>query len=119
MFLQSLCDGGDLDEGFTLLSDEFTYWSINCRTSVDKAALRRMVERRKSIAEITLDLIRYVKEGDDVVVEAEVNGVTTAGVRCDSPVVFIFETRDGLIASLREYSDTQLATQAFAKAPRC
>jgi ketosteroid isomerase-like protein len=118
MFLQSLCDGGDLDEGFELLSDDFTYWSINSRAEVDKATLWRMVEHRKNIAEITLDLIRCVNEGDDVVVEAEVDGVTTAGVRCDSPVVFIFETRDGLIVSLREYSDTQLATQAFTKAPR-
>lgn len=25
MFLQSLCEGGDLDEGFALLSNDFTY----------------------------------------------------------------------------------------------
>jgi ketosteroid isomerase-like protein len=119
MFLQSLCDGGDLDEGFALLSEGFTYWSIKSRALVDKATLWRMVERRKQTLEIDLDLIRCFNEGDDVVVEAEITGVTTAGIRCDSPVVFIFETRDGLIVSLREYSDTQLATQAFPNQPRC
>jgi ketosteroid isomerase-like protein len=118
MFLQSLCEGGDIDEGFDLLSDDFTYWSINIRASVDKATLRRLVERRKHLAEISLDLIRCVNDGDDVVVEAEVDGVTTAGVRCDSPIVFIFETRGGMIASLREYGDTQLTAQALATAPR-
>ena len=36
MFLQSMCEGGDLDEGFALLSDDFTYWSIATRVSFDK-----------------------------------------------------------------------------------
>jgi len=34
-------------------------------------------------------------------------------VRYDNPTVFIFETRDGLIVSLREYGDTQLTAQVF------
>ena len=40
MFLQCLSEDGDLDECFELLSDDFTYWSILTRESVDKAALR-------------------------------------------------------------------------------
>lgn len=116
--LQSICDDGDIDDGFALLSDDFSYWSINTRETVDKTTLRRMVERRKAIAEITLDLVRCVNEGENVVVEAEVEGVTTAGIRCDSPVVFIFDTCDGMITSLREYSDSQLAAQAFISRPR-
>lgn len=39
MFLQSLCEGGDLDEGFALLSNDFTYWSIVTRTELDKKTL--------------------------------------------------------------------------------
>lgn len=118
MFLQNMCEGGDLDEGFALLSPDFTYWSIHTRTSVDKAALRRMVDRSKNVAELTLDLIRCVNEGETVVIEAEADGVTSTGVRYDSPFVFIFETHDGLIVALREYSDTRLAEQAFANQPR-
>lgn len=113
MFLQCLCDGGDVDEAFALLSDDFTHWSITTRRTVDKPALRRMVERRKEIVEITLDLIRCVNEGENVVVEAEADGVTADGVRYDSPFVFIFDTRDGLIVSLREYGDTRLAERVF------
>ncbi len=41
MFLQCLSEGGDIDECFGLLSDDFTYWSIVTRESVGKAALRR------------------------------------------------------------------------------
>ncbi len=49
-------------------------------------------------------------------IEAQTEGETADGVRYDSPAVFVFETRDGLIVSLREYSDTQLAAQVFGQA---
>ncbi len=112
MFLQCLGDG-DVDECFELLSDDFDYWSITTRTSVGKAALRRQIERRKQQVEVTLELLRCIDHGDSVVVEAQGEGVTTAGVRYDSPYVFIFETRDGQIVSVREYSDTRLAAEAL------
>jgi uncharacterized protein len=107
MFLQSMCEGGDLDEGFALLSDDFTYWSIVTRASFDKERLRRAVERRKQLFEVNIDLLRCLNEGETVVVEGEVDGITADDTRYDSPFVCIFETRDGMIVSLREYSDTQ------------
>ena len=107
MFLQSMCEGGDLDEGFALLSDDFTYWSIVTRASFDKERLRRAVERRKQLFEVNIDLLRCLNEGETVVVEGEVDGITADDTRYDSPFVCIFETRDGMIVSLREYSDTE------------
>jgi len=116
MFLQCLSDGGDIDECFGLLSDDFTYWSIQSRETIDKAALRHEVERRKRRVEMNLDFIRCFNDGESVVIEALTNGVTADGVRYSTPTVFIFETRDGLIVSLREYGDTQLAAQVFGPA---
>ena len=116
MFLQCLSDGGDVDECFELLSDDFTYWSIATRRSVDKTELRREVEQRKRRAEISLELVQCFNDGENVVIEAQAEGVTTDGVRYDSPSVFIFETRDGLIVSLREYSDPQSAAHVFGPA---
>jgi ketosteroid isomerase-like protein len=116
MFLQCLSDGGDVDECFGLLSDDFTYWSIVTRNAVDKAALRGEFERRKNRMELNLDFIQCFNNGECVVIEAETDGETADGVHYDSPAVFIFETRDGLIASLREYSDTQLAAKVFGPA---
>jgi uncharacterized protein len=113
MFLQSLSEGGDLDEGFTLLSDDFTYWSLFTRVSFDKATLRQAIERRKQTLELTIDLRRCINEGDTVVVEAQAAGTTTDRVRYDSPFVCIFETRDGLIVSMREYSDTRAQAEAL------
>ncbi|MGV0158540.1 nuclear transport factor 2 family protein [Mycobacterium colombiense] len=113
MFLQSTSDGGDLDEGFALLSDDFTYWTLYTRTPCDKDAFRRGVERRKQELELTIDLVRCVNEGETVVVEAQATGTTTAGVEYDSPFVCIFDTRDGLIVSMRLYSDTRAVATAL------
>jgi uncharacterized protein len=116
MFLQCFSDGGDLDECFGLLSDNFTYWSIRTRQSIDKVELRREVERRKRRLEMSLDFVRCVNDGESVVIEAQAHGITHDGVRYDSPSVFIFETHDGQVVSLREYSDTRLAAQVFGPA---
>ena len=107
MFLQTISEDGDLDEGFTLLSDDFTYWSIYTRVSVDKQMLRQGVERRKQVLELTIDLRRCINDGDTVVVEANASGTSAGGIAYDSPFVCIFETRDGLIVSMRDYSDTE------------
>lgn len=113
MFLQCLCNDGDIDEGFALLRNDFTYWSIRTRTAVDKTAFRHQVESSKSHVQMALELIRCVNDGDSVVIEAQGDGVTPQGVRYDSPYVFLFDTVDGLIISLREYSDTQLTATVF------
>jgi uncharacterized protein len=114
MFLQSTSEGGDLDEGFTLLSDDVTYWSLYTRTSCDKETLRRAIERRKQVLELTIELVRCVNEGNTVVVEAQAAGTTVDGVGYDSPFVCIFETREGLIVSMRVYSDTRAHAAAVS-----
>lgn len=111
MFLQCITEGADVDEYFSLLSDDFSYWSILTRTSVDKQGLRREVERRKGEVRVTLDLIRCINEGETVVIEAQGNAVTADGEHYDSPLVFIVDTHDGQIVSVREYTDTRFAAQ--------
>ncbi|CAN5184186.1 nuclear transport factor 2 family protein [soil metagenome] len=113
MFLQCLGEDGDLDEAFGLLSDNFTYWNNTTRTCSGKSDLRQLSEWRKAIVELNYDLLGCLNDGQSVMVEAQAEGVTAAGVRYDCPMVFIFETSDGLITSLREYGDTQLNVDAF------
>jgi ketosteroid isomerase-like protein len=113
MLLQSLSEGGDVDEGFTLLSEDFTYWSLYTQLCLDKDNFRRSVDRRKGIVEVNIDLLRCINEGDTVIVEAFAEGRTAEGRRYDSPFICIFETRDGLIVSMREYSDTKKAAELF------
>lgn len=107
MFLQSLSEGGDVDEGFALLSDDFSYWSLFTRQSYDKETLHRATERRKQSVELTIDLLRCINEAETVVIEAYATGTNADGEQYDTPFVCIFETSEGLIVSMREYSDTR------------
>ena len=113
MFLQSMCEDGDVEEGFALLSDDFTYWSIVTRVEYDKQGLRDAFERRRKVFETNIDLLRCVNEGETVVVEGQVDGATADGTQYESPFVCIFDTRDGLIVSVREYTDTQSLAKVF------
>ncbi len=113
MFLQCISTGGDLDEGFALLSDDFSYWTLYTRTECDKQTLRRAVEERKKVLEVTIDMVSCVNEGETVVVEAEARGTTTDGTAYDSPFVCIVDTRDGLIVSMRVYGDTRTQEAAM------
>ncbi|WP_077086831.1 nuclear transport factor 2 family protein [Mycobacterium rhizamassiliense] len=113
MFLQCLSQGGDVDEGFSLLSDDFTYWSLYTCLCVDRDNFRRAVDQRKRAVEIEIDLLRCINEGDTVVVEAHSEGTAANGKHYSSPFICVFETRDGLIVSMREYSDTRSAAELF------
>jgi ketosteroid isomerase-like protein len=66
--------------------------------------------------ELSLDFVQCFRNGECVVIEADTAGETADGLHYNSPAVFIFETRDGLITSLREYSDTELAAKVFGPA---
>lgn len=117
MFVQSISSEGDLDDAFSLVSDDFTYWTnVTCR-EYNAAEFRRIIENVKARATIGFHLIRCLNEAQNTVIEAQADGVTVDGVRYDAPLVFIFDTRDGLITSLREYGDTRLALEAFGPRP--
>ena len=119
MFLQTLCDGADsnsTDEGLALLSDDFTYWSIVTGTSFDKETLRTAIEQRRHfLPELNIELIRCLNEGETVVIEGHVDAATETEARYDTPFVCIFDTHDGLIVSMREYSDTRVAATVFPR----
>lgn len=114
MFLQGICgDDDDLDETFSLVSDNFTYWSILTRQAVDKATLRQEVEQRRRGLQVTLDLLRCINEDETVVIEAQGDCVTADGGHYDSPLVFIVDTHDGRIVSVREYTETRFAAEVL------
>ncbi|CAJ1586606.1 nuclear transport factor 2 family protein [[Mycobacterium] wendilense] len=117
MFLQTLSDDGDLDEGFALLSDDFTYWNNAIGRTLTKTELREITERARQQMVLHFDLVRCLNESESVVIEARSEGANPAGDRYDSPVVFIFDMRHGLITSLREYCDTRLFEKVFGANP--
>jgi ketosteroid isomerase-like protein len=113
MFLQGICGDDDLDDIFTLVSDDFTYWSILTREAIDADALRQQVQERRRGLRVTLDLTRCINEGETVVIEAHGDCVTADGAHYDSPLVFIVDTHDGRIVSVREYTETRFAAEVL------
>jgi uncharacterized protein len=112
-FIQSLSGADDVDEGFTLLSDDFTYWSLYTRLCIDKDGFRQEIDRRRSIVTFSIDLLRCINDGDTVVVEADATGTKLDGEQYETPYICVVETRDGLIVSMREYSDTRLTMEVL------
>lgn len=113
MFLQGLCGDDDLDDIFTLVSDDFTYWSILTGQELDADGLRRQTEERRHGLRVNLDLLRCINEHETVVIEARGECQTSEGSSYESPLVFIVDTNDGRIVSVREYTDTRFAGQVL------
>ncbi|MEB3051079.1 nuclear transport factor 2 family protein [Mycolicibacter sp. MYC123] len=113
MFLQGLCGDDDLDDVFTLVSDDFTYWSILTGQELDAAGLRRQTEDRRLGLRVNLDLLRCINEHETVVIEAQGECLTSEGSSYQSPLVFIVDTSDGRITSVREYTDTRFAGEVL------
>ena len=114
-FLQGLCVGGDLDDAFDLLSDDFVYWSNVTRAESDKAYLRQSSDWRTGFVPITLELQRAVVDGDVVVIEAEGDGMTVDGDRYNNVYAYVMEVSNGKVTSMREHCDTKLVAEVFRR----
>jgi ketosteroid isomerase-like protein len=92
-------------------------WS---RTFKGKAVLLRdlygylqtlLAEGRRTIP------LRFIADGDHVVVEARGDMQTKAGVRYDNEYCLIYRLQDGKIVEIREYCDSVLTETVLGKFP--
>ena len=58
---------------------------------------------------------RFIAEGDIVVVEARGQNVTRDGRPYENNYCYVFEFRDGRVAALTEYADTELFRSALGE----
>ena len=58
--------------------------------------------------------VRFIAEDDLVVVEARNHSVTKAGAQYPQRYAMIFRLRDGQIAEITEYADTELMTRVLS-----
>lgn len=59
------------------------------------------------VSDVTVDFRSRYCEGDTVIVELRIQAMLANGRKYDNDYCFIFELRDGRIARMREYMDTQ------------
>jgi uncharacterized protein len=62
---------------------------------------------------VTIELIDVIAEGEQVVAEWTSRGTSRAGTAYHNQNAGVFTVRDGKIVSVREYTDTRHAAQAF------
>jgi ketosteroid isomerase-like protein len=63
-------------------------------------------------------VLGMVAEGDKVAVEAESDGVHASGVNYHNHYHFLFTLRDGKVVQLKEYLDTEMATDVICGGQR-
>ncbi len=61
--------------------------------------------------------LRFIADGDYVVVEAKGDMVTKEGVRYDNDYCLIYRLEDGKIVEIREYQDSALCERVLGKYP--
>jgi len=61
--------------------------------------------------------LRFIADGDFVVVEAKGDMLTKTGVRYDNDYCLIYRLADGKIVEIREYQDSTLCERVLGKFP--
>ena len=110
---------GDYTAAVNLLSDDATWWvagSTALSGTYDKAAFAVLLGQVTGMLPqgIRVTPTTLTAEGERVAVEAESYGEVANGRTYRNLYHFLFECRDGRIAGVREYLDTEHVTATFA-----
>lgn len=118
-FLERM-SAGDIGAAFELLGDGATWFSLSSRRHVDAQAMRPAIETVFGTmleAPIRQQVILMTAEDERVAVVSEGHAVTLDGVAYDNMYHFLFQLRDGLIAAVWEFNDTEHATAVLRRGP--
>lgn len=111
---------GDVDGILGCMSDDATWWVAGSIPGIsgtkDKAGFARMVSgiaESTTTGAIRLTPLAFTAEGDRVAVETESYTELKNGRVYNNLYHFLFEVRDGKIAAVKEYLDTEHTTAVF------
>ncbi len=112
--------GGDVDAILGAMTDDATWWVAGNIPGIsgtkDKAGFGEMlggIAESTTTGAIRLTPLAYTAEGDRVAVETESYAELKNGRVYNNLYHFVFEVRDGKIASVKEYLDTEHTTAVF------
>jgi ketosteroid isomerase-like protein len=114
----------DIDGVMDLLAADAT-WRVPGKPELNRAAgdydkdrLRKLFERMLSqlVSGLKMTVLGTVAEGDRVAAEVESSGDLRNGRQYRQQYHFLIEFRDGKIANVREYLDTQHAWDVWLRA---
>lgn len=118
-FLQDF-SAGDVDAVLATMADDATWWTAGrikgMSGTAGKAQFARGLPGLLAACKggkIAINATAMTAEGDRVAVEAESHAETVNGREYRNEYHFLFVVRDGKIASVKEYMDTEHARQTF------
>ncbi len=102
------------------MADDFI-WTITGTTQWSKkyAGKRTVIDElfgglRATLAPpIVVEAIRFIADGDYVVIEAQGKNTTKAGVPYNNNYCYVFHLAEGKLQAMTEYLDTELVTKAL------
>jgi ketosteroid isomerase-like protein len=112
----ALMSDGKIDDAFALLDEDVNWWVLGFGDFKGKAKFRESNEWFLSL--LTDDGAKFtpgrmIAEGDTVALTMESRALTKTGRKYENNYALMFEVRDGLIVSAREYHDTRHAWDAL------
>lgn len=112
--------GGDVDTILDSMTDDATWWVAGTIPGIsgtkDKAGFGAMlggIAESTTTGAITLTPLAFTAEGERVAVETESYAELKNGRVYNNLYHFVFTVRDGKIASVKEFLDTEHATAVF------
>ena len=121
-FLESF-SSSDVDAVLDAMSDDATWWTAGrikgMSGTADKKTFAKGLPGLLSACKngkIVITPTAMTAEGDRVAVEAESSAETLTGRAYSNQYHFLFTVRDGKIAAVKEYMDTEHARQTFLDA---
>lgn len=112
---------GRYDEALDMLAPDATVWICGKPDRFALGGVRNKAQFSEQVRGVTnavpkgltLHPTRLIAEGEWVVAEADVSGISANGRTYDNKYVFMFEIEDGRFKTLKEYLDTMHAKETF------
>jgi uncharacterized protein len=115
-----LMSAGDVDEAFTLLTEDCTWFSLSTRRHAPASEIYdalRWINSSALKAPIMQQLMFVTAEDDRVAVVSEGYAVTVGGVTYNNLYHFLFQFAGERIAHIWEFNDTAHSQQVFQRGP--
>ncbi len=114
-FLTTMADNDGLDE--SMITDDFEWWA-RAQGKMTAKQMKKIVADMAPVMPRCPDMtvVGVAGEGDRVAVELTGKCQLTTGKRYDNTYHFLILLRDGKVKTVKEFCDTQLASEVFGQA---
>lgn len=117
--LEAIC-ALDVPAALALMTDDITWWSCGTTVSSGTRDRAQFIALSSGMFDVLAAPIGFeprlvISDGDHVVIECRLTMPLKSGASYANEYVILFHLRDGLVASVREYMDTEYFSSVFPR----